>query len=401
MDRFIPKTIKDLFRPRRVYLDYASLTPVDKRVIKVVADTTKRYQSNPSSLYAEGVAAQKFLLKNREDIAKQFEVNPDEIIFTSGGTEANNLAIKGIVNGAIKNGVSRPHIVSLAIEHPSIKELLSFLENEGTCSVTYVPVDSDGIVDMKELKAALKPETVLVSIMYANNEVGVIQPIHDIGKVIRGFKKEQKSEYPLFHTDASQAVAYCNMRVPALGIDLMTIDGGKVYGPRGIGALYIRRTIQKNVSPELHGGNQENGFRPGTENLPAIAGLAEALKICAEEKEREVERLTEMRNSLIEEIKKIVPNVALNGSRTKRLPNNINICIPGKDAEFEVLRFDAKGICISSVTSCRLKSEDSSSYVIEEMGKKDCAASSLRITLGRFTTKGDLKFFLETLKQLS
>lgn len=397
----MPKPIKDLFRPRRVYLDYASLTPVDKRVIKVVADTTRRYQSNPSSLYAEGVAAQKFLLKNREDIAKQFEVNPDEIIFTSGGTEANNLAIKGIVNGAIKNGVSRPHIVSLAIEHPSIKKLLSFLENEGTCSVTYVPVLSDGIVDMKELKAALKPETVLVSIMYANNEVGVIQPIHDIGKVIRAFKKEQKSEYPLFHTDASQAVAYCNMRVPALGIDLMTIDGGKVYGPRGIGALYIRRTIQKNVLPELHGGNQENSFRAGTENLPAIAGLSEALKICAREKEREVARLTEMRDFLIEEIKKIVPSATLNGSHTKRLPNNVNICIPGKDAEFEVLRFDAKGICISSVTSCRLKSEDSSSYVIEGIGKKECAASSLRITLGRFTTKGDLKFFLETLKQLS
>jgi cysteine desulfurase len=385
---------------QRVYLDYASLTSVDPRVIKTVARVTRVHSANPSSLYAEGVTAEKLLNKSRAEVARFFEANPDEIVFTSGGTEANNLAIKGIINGAIAAGVARPHVISLAIEHPSIKELLSSLESNGKISVTYVPVDAEGIVNLKEFKTALRTDTVLVTIMYANNEVGVIQPIHEIAKAIRAFRKENASEYPYFHTDACQAAAYCSMRVPALGIDLMTIDGGKVYGPRGIGALYIRRGVQKKLVSEMIGGSQENDFRAGTENLPAIAGLTQALQICAAERESEFSRLTTMRDRLIEEIKKIVPSSTLNGHAEQRLPNNINICIPGSDAEFLVLRLDAKGICVSSVTSCRSKAEDSSSYVIEEMGKKECAASSLRITLGRFTTKSEIQFFLKQLSSL-
>lgn len=399
---------------KRVYLDYASLTPIDKRVLKVVNNAALKYPANPSSLYAEGVAAEKMLKKSREEIAKFFEVHADEIVFTSGGTEANNFVIRGVIDRAIENGIQHPRIISIAIEHPSVRELLDTLARQKLCDVTYVPVDSEGIIDMKELKAALHPETVLVTIMYANNEIGVIQPISEIAKTIRAFKKVQSreggegregSDYPLFHTDACQAAAYCSMRVPALGVDLLAIDGGKVYGPRGIGALYIRRGVQDKIAPQMIGGGQEYDFRAGTENVPAIAGLAEALKVCAHERAEEVARLQEMRDWLITEIKKIVPNAELNGASStgtakERLPNNINMCFPRQDAEFLVLRLDAKGVCVSSVTSCRSKSEDSSSYVIEEIGKKECAGSSLRITLGRYTKKEDLILFLKQLKEL-
>lgn len=388
--------IKKVAKKRRVYLDYASLTPVDKRVIKVMNDTMHKYPANPSSLYAEGVAAEKALNTYRQNVATFLEAHADEIFFTSGGTEANNLAIRGVVDGAVKKGISKPHIVSIAIEHPSVRELL----DTGICDVTYVPVDSEGIIDLKELKASLRPETVLVSVMYANNEIGVIQPISDIARTIRAFKKNrpQESEYPIFHTDACQAAAYCSMRVPALGIDILTIDGGKVYGPRGIGAIYMRRAVQENIVPLLYGGGQERGFRPGTENLPAIAGLSTALQICAKEREVEFNRLTNMRDRLIEEIQKVVTNATINGTMNTRLPNNINMCFPEQDAEFLVLRLDAKGVCVSSVTSCRSKSEDSSSYVIEQLGSKDCAISSLRITLGRYTTESELNFFLKQLQ---
>ncbi|MES3005434.1 MAG: cysteine desulfurase family protein [Patescibacteria group bacterium] len=398
MMNFLSKIIKNT---QRVYLDYASLTPVDERVIKVMEKTMRMHSANPGSLYGEGVAAEKLLNKSRGDIARFFEVHADEIIFTSGGTEANNLAIKGIISGAIRKGVMKPHIISLTTEHPSIRELLNVLTEEGKCEVSYVPVTENGIIDIKEFKTAFRLETVLVSVMYANNEIGVIQPISEIAKVIRSFRKDNNSEYPYFHTDACQAAIYCPMRIPILGVDLMTIDGGKVYGPRGIGALYARRGIQKHLMSQILGGGQESNFRAGTENLPAIAGLAEALRICAKEKDSEIARLTPLRDWLIEEMKKIVPKATLNGSLINRLPNNINICLPGKDSEFEVLRLDVKGVCVSSVTSCRSKSEDSSSYVIEGIGKKECAASSLRITFGRYTTRSEINFFLKHFKKLN
>ncbi len=381
---------------KRGLFDYASVTPVDKRVAKVMYRTMLKYPANPSSLYSEGVAAYKMIEVSRLEIAEMLEAHADEIIFTSGGTEANNLAIKGIIE---KSGVPRPHILSLAIEHPSVREVFASLDKK--CDVTYVEVGEDGIVDAKEIKKALRPETVLVSVMYANNEIGTIQPISEIAKVIRLYKKEHNREedaYPFFHTDASQAGAYCGLRTPLLNVDLMTLDGGKVYGPRGIGLLFARRRTLSRLATQLHGGGQEHGLRAGTENLPAIVGFAEALKICVKEKEREVKRLTTMRDSLIIDIQKIIPSATINGSLEKRLPNNINICIPGVDAEFLVLRLDVKGIAVSSVTSCRSKSENSSSYVIEEMGKKECATSSLRISLGRFTKNSEIKYLLKQLQ---
>lgn len=439
---------------RRIYLDYASVTPTDKRVISCVSTCLKKYSANASSLYKEGVEARKKIEEARKDVSIYMEVQPDEIYFTSGGTESNNLAIMGVIKAAFKNSFQEgdsegshkiPHIVTLSIEHPSIIELLKALEAQKRCDVTYVDVNENGIVDAREIKKALRPETVLVSVMYANNEIGTIQPISEIAKVIRAYKKEKRAdsnsssklnassldEYPYFHTDACQAAVYESLRVPSLGIDLLTLDGSKIYGPRGTGILYTRRGVK--ISPVFFGGGQEKraevfmgrsfSLRPGTENVSGAVGFALALKLCAEyvttkseEKiKKESYNVKILRDWLLEQIVKNVPGIQINGDAEKRLPNNINICLPGIDAEFAVLKLDARGIAVSSVTSCRAQNEDSSSYVIEalenakkliasgDMSSKSykdqsatdnvplCSKSSLRITLGRYTTKREVK----------
>ncbi len=391
---------------KRIYADYASLTPVDPRVVRVISEAMAEYNANPSSLYTEGVKAKKALEDARLSVASHFGLNKDEVIFTSGGTESNNLAFYGILSAFEESDLRKklgnkvkPHIVISTIEHPSIIELCLQLIEQGY-EVSFIPVNASGLVDSRDIGKVLRPETVLVSIMYANNEIGTIQPIKDITREVRHFKKSlerDNHEYPYVHTDASQAVLYEDSRIPRLNVDLMTIDGGKVYGPRGIGALLKRRYVS--IASMMHGGGQEAGLRPGTENVPAILGLKHALDIAHTEKEDERARLKELRDTLIEllmsKISPILPSVALNGDTSTRLPNNINICFPGLDAEFLVLRLDVLGLAVSSVTSCRSSDEDSSSYVIEALGKEDCALSSLRITLGRNTTASDIGLIAE------
>ena len=414
-----------------IYLDFASITPVDSSVRRLMGSVMKKYPANPSSLYQEGVLAKKVLEKARLSVATSLEAHADEIIFTSGGTEANNIAIVGIVHNAVREfsardisdlNKTRPHVISLSIEHPSVREVFRSLELEGACDVTYVEVDTSGVVDPKHIREALRKETVLVSVMYANNEIGTIQPVSEIAKAVRHFKKEEgrtAGDYPFFHTDASQAASYCSLRTPALNIDLLTLDGGKIYGPRGVGALYARRHTLSRLAPIYRGGGQESGIRPGTENLPAIAGFALALEKTEAEKKKmkEIERISVLKERVLVGIKEIIPHATVNGTmdRSRRLPNNLNICIPNTDAELLVLRLDAKGICVSSVTSCRASAEDSSSYVIESLGKSsqnaserknqeitnNCSKSSLRITLGRTTTKSHIDYFLKTLKSLT
>lgn len=405
----ITSPLKSWFGKRRVYLDHASITPIDPRVQKTMLKTMRDLPANPSSLYKEGVLAKKAMDKARKGVADFLEVHPTEITFTSGGTEANNLALHGLIDlgkEVLKKGKNNtqeiiPHIVTLSIEHPSIIEVLDHLKSLGKIDVTYIAVAENGIVDPREIKKAIRPETVLVTAMTVNNEIGTIQPIAEIAKAIRSYRKEMKnkeSELPFFHTDASQAALYEELRVPAQGIDSLTLDASKVYGPRGIGALYVRRDLK--IAPITFGGGQEKDIRPGTENLPAIVGFVEALTIAKKERERQSSSMILTRDLLWKELKEITPEISLNGDPVKRSPNNLNICMPGTDAEFLVLKLDAHGIAVSSVTSCRNSKEDTSSYVIEALGKKDCAASSLRITFGRFTTASDLKFFLKKYKKL-
>jgi len=354
--------------------------------------------ANPSSIYTEGVKTKKAIESARQKIASSLAAHSDEIIFTSGGTEANNLALLGIFeaakrNSKFKNG--KPHVVTTNIEHPSILEVCAEIEKRGG-EVTYVKVEQSGIVDPKEIQKSLKKNTVLVSVMYANNEIGTIAPIREIAKTIRHFKKTNNSStkirkndtYPYFHTDASQVAAYLDLNVERLGVDFMTIDGSKIYGPRAAGFLFSRR--HKLLEPIIFGGGHESGRRSGTENPAAIVGLATALELTEKEKTAENKRLLKLREYFIDKVLKNFPQSTLNGDRQNRLPNNINICFPNLDAELAVLRFDAKGVAISSVTSCRNIAEDSSSYVIEAIGKEDCAKSSLRISLGRLSTKAEI-----------
>lgn len=404
---------------KRIYLDYASITPIDPRVSKIMSKIAKKYPANPSSLYKEGVAASGMLENARGRIASALEAHADEVVFTSGGTESNNLAVRGVLDMALdgargngdigmSSGLELPHIITTSIEHPSIRELVARMEKEGKCTVTTIPVSESGVIDARDIKKALRKETVLVSVMHVNNEIGTIQPINEVVKAVRAFKKENgrsASDFPYVHTDACQAALYCPMRIPSLGVDMMTLDGSKMYGPRGAGILYVRRGLR--LTPQTIGGDQEHERRAGTEDVSRAQGLAYALELCRKEMPREYLRIEKCRNELLASIMKAIPAVRINGEMKNRVPSNINICLPGMDAEFAVLKLDVRGVCVSSVTSCRSKKEDASSYVIEAMergtgatggmgqiegmGEPHCAKSSLRITLGRFTSEKDIK----------
>ncbi len=356
---------------------------------RIYLDTAAGFD-NPSSLHAEGVAAAKALDSARALVAAILGTRAEEIIFTSGGTEANNLALFGLVKN--KPG----HIVTSVIEHASILESCRELERNGF-AVTYLPVTPAGLINLAELKKALRPDTILVSIAYANNEIGVIQPLREIAKLIRNFKKLQANKLkasPFFHTDACQTPRFLDCRVATLGVDLMTLNSDKIYGPKGIGCLYVKQGIK--LSPLLLGGGQERGWRSGTENVPGIVGFAKALELCTKLRIKESIRLAKLRDYFIEKLLTL-PGVVLNGSAESRLPNNINISFTNTDSEFVVLNLDAAGVACSSGSACSTHIKDSS-YVVRALGgDPERAGSAVRFTLGRDTTKRDLDYVLKVL----
>jgi cysteine desulfurase len=390
---------------KKVYLDYASITPTDKRVFKVIKKHYGAEYGNPSSIHGVGVKAIKVVEEARKKCAHFLRAHADEIIFTASGTEANVLAIEGPVRKLFENGraYSDMHIITSKIEHQSILEPVAYLARLGM-KVDYIGVDQMGIFDLVDLKKKLRPETVLVSLMMVNNEIGTIQRIREIAKVIRHLwahdsrftihDSRMGNTKPIFHTDASQAPLYLELDTNLLGVDMITLDGHKVYGPKGIGMLYIKRGTE--LVPIISGGGQENGLRSGTENVPAIAGLAVAFEIAEKEREKESARLTILRDLAISKILAQIPGVVLNGDKVSRLPNNINISIPNIDAEFLVLQLDARGIQCSTKSSC-LKDE-SESYVIRELkGEPWRAKNSIRLSLGRKTTKNDIEYVIKEL----
>ena len=399
---------------RRIYLDYASLTPIDPRVLRVMKKYSSSAYANPSSWYREGVAAKKAMNEARKIVADFIHAHDDEIIFTSGGTEANSIALQGVVAAFSINGQNkdlRPHIIISAIEHSSIMETARILEKRG-CEVTKIPVDKNGVIILDELKKAIKPNTVLVSIMTVNNELGTIQPIREIAKTIRQARvkfssNDERNIYPLFHTDSAQAGLYQDLNIEQLGVDLMTLDGGKVYGPRGIGALFVKRNLMKAagedqplISPIMFGGGQENGLRSGTENLPAIVGFAEALRIIGEhdgkDRGKETAHIAELRKIFIDGLKAIRSDVVVNGDGQSSSPHILNISIPSIDNEFLVMQLDAAGIALSTKSSC-LRDEDES-YVLRAVGAN--SKTSLRFSFGRWTKRGDIKKVLKTMERL-
>jgi len=384
---------------KRIFLDYASTTPILPEVQKVMMPFFSSNFANPAALYEEGVFVKKVIENSRKKVASLLKAHNDEIFFTGSGTESDNLALFGIVN-ALKSKIKNPHIITSSFEHPAIIEATKSLESEGV-EVTYIKPNKDGFILPEEIKKALKNNTVLVSIMFANNEIGTIQNIREIAKTVRIFRKNKKTNtsLPYIHTDASQATNYFELNVLELHADLLTLDGSKIYGPKGVGILFLRRGVK--LSPLIVGGGQEGGVRSGTENVSAIVGFEKAFSIVQTDREKESRRLQLIRDFTIKKILKENKNSELNGSFTDRLPNNINICFKGIDAEFAVIKLDSLGFCVSSSSSCRTIGENSSSYVIEAIGKgKECSESSLRFTLGRNTKKEDMIALCKTIKKI-
>lgn len=402
------------------YLDYASATPIDKKVLKLMSTYEKVFFANATSIHSSGLKARSIIEEARNMIAKGINAHNDEIIFTGSSTESNAMVILGIVNNyQLQNKGIIPHILTTEIEHPAVLNNFKNLQKGGKAEVTYIKVDKRGLVDPKDIKESIKTNTVLVSVMYANNEIGTIQPIQEIAKVIRHHRKHVASKgktgsslkasssfvpYPLFHTDATQAMNYLfTSNAEKLGVDLLSFNGSKIYGPKGVGVLYKKRSIK--LSPIYSGGDQEFGLRSGTENMTSIAGLALAFEITNKIKNKEVARLTKLRDYCIKQLLslKIPPfQIILNGDDRERLPNNINVSIKGISSELLVIELDAYGVEVSSRSACK-SGDDEGSYVLRALRRDDKIneeGGSLRITLGRDTQKKDIDKFLLSLSKI-
>lgn len=390
----------------RVYLDHAAGTPISAIVLNKVISATKNDFGNPSGLHQESVASKNVLKESRAKTASFLNAHPDEIIFTSGGTESNNVAILGTFEFLLKEtggNLKNFHAITSVTEHASVMEVFKGLEKKGL-RVTYLGVSEDGLIDPTELKKALRGNTAIVSIMYANNEIGTVEPIRELVKTVRHFRKNKKESkkgwlpaaYPVFHTDACQAAEYLEMNVLRLGVDLLSLSGSKIYGPRETGVLFKKRGT--NLSSIFRGGNQEFGLRPGTENVLGALGVAEALELSRKNRQKEFKRIAALRDYFLKKITKENPKAIVNGSLSERLPNNVNISLPGIDNEELVIRLDALGVACSTKSAC--KSDDAEvSYVVKALGKNHYPESAIRFSLGRGTEKKDLDHALQALKE--
>ncbi len=368
---------------KRIYLDNAASTPIDGKVAREMTRASSLY-GNPSSYNDCGREARGYIEQARLKIARFLEAHSDEIVFTASGTESNNLAILGPADP-----LGKGEIISTPIEHLSVLRPLEFLKQKGW-KIKFVKVNKEGLADLSDLKAKLNPDTVLVSVMYANNEIGTIEPIVKIGKLIK------KSDKALFHVDACQATEYLDMNVNHLGVDLLTFNGSKIYGPRGVGVLYIRRGVK--ISPVVMGGEQEFGLRAGTENLSAIGGLAVALDGI---NNKEKERLTGLRDYFIREIQNLLPDIAVNGAQgDRRLPNNVNISVPDLSSEVLLLELDKYGVCAGSGSACTSHSVEPS-HVLKAIGlDKRYLNGAIRFSMGRQATKKDVEYVLKILPKV-
>jgi cysteine desulfurase len=370
---------------KEIYLDHAATTYLDDRVLAAMQPYFSGVFANPSSFHTPGMRAKEAVANARESIATVLNAHEDEIIFTSGGTESNNIALLGIICAYAKQG---KHVITSSIEHHAILEPLMHLQKIGEIELTILPVDREGLVSVKDVEAALRPETILISVMYANNEIGTIEPIADIGRALLKWRKEHKAVYPYFHSDACQAAGALDLDVQKMHVDLMSINGAKIYGPKGVGMLFVRRGTK--VEPLVRGGGQERGIRSGTENVPGIVGLATALKLAQEEKEMENARLITLRDRLTEGLLAI-PKTRLNGHPTERLPNSVNISFIDIEGEAAVLYLDAEGIFVSTGSACASTSLDPSHVIVATGLSYEAAHGSIRFTLGHRTTAEDIE----------
>jgi cysteine desulfurase len=374
-----------------IYLDYAAATPIDPAVRTAMQPYFTERFYNPSATYLVAEAVRKDIEAARARVAHWFGARPSEVVFTAGGTEANNLAIRGILQqfpGA--------NVVVSAIEHESVLKAA----HEYDCKEAVVT--SDGIVDVQKLISLIDDQTVLVSVMYANNEVGTIQPIRLVAaelEKIRASRREQGNIRPLYlHADAAQAAAYLDLHAARLGVDLLTINAGKIYGPKQVGALFVSSKVQ--LKPQIAGGGQERGLRSGTENVAGVIGLAKALDMVQERRHDEVRRLQELQKLFFDLLEESIPGMVVNGSRKTRLPNNVHITIPGQDNERLIFQLDEVGIWCAAGSACSA-SNDEPSHVLQAMSvSKADAQASLRFTMGLQTTEDDVRQVVRTLSSL-
>jgi len=374
----------DDVKMKRIYLDYAATTPTHPEVVKTMLPYFTQNFGNPSSIHSFGTEGRKAVEEARHKVADLIGAKDKEIIFTSGGTEADNFAIKGVAHAMEHKG---NHIITTSIEHHAVIEPCKFLEKRGF-KVTYLPVDKYGLVDPDDVKKAITDKTILISVMHANNEIGTIEPIAEIAQVAR-----ERGIY--FHTDAVQTVGHLPVNVDKLGVDLLSISAHKLYGPKGVGALYIKTGTR--ILPFMHGGDQERRRRASTENVPGIAGFGKACEIAQREMHSERERLTSLRDKLIKGILQRIDHSRLNGHPTQRLPNNVNVSLEFVEGESMLLNLDLAGIAASTGSACSSSSLEPSHVLLAIGLPPEVAHGSLRFTLGRETTEEDIDYVLETL----
>ena len=370
-----------------VYMDNAATTPVKKEVVDAMLPYFTEFYGNPSSVYSLGSKSKVALEQSREAIAKVINAKPRELFFTAGGTESDNWALKGV---AYANKNKGNHIITSKVEHHGILHTCEYLEEQGF-EVTYLDVDKYGMIDIDELKAAIKEETILISIMFANNEIGTIQPIKEIGRIA-------KDENVYFHTDAVQAVGHLEIDVDELNIDLLSMSAHKLYGPKGIGALYVRTGVK--MDPLISGGAQERRRRAGTENVPAVVGMAKAVELAYENLEEKNTKLIKLRDRMIGKIQENISYTVLNGHPTERLPGNVNISIEFIEGESLLLSLDMENIAASSGSACTSGSLDPSHVLLAIGLTHEVAHGSLRLSLGDFNTEEEVDYVVEKLIEI-
>lgn len=381
-------------KKKYIYLDNASTTAIDPAVISAMEPYIKHQYGNPSALYKLGVDAKQAVLQSRKTVSHIIGSQPDTIIFTSGGTESANMAVLGI---ARKHKYSGKHIITTKIEHSAVLNPIKKLETEGF-DVTYLDVDEFGRIEVSQFKKALREDTILVSVMFANNEIGVINPIAELGREILKFRKQNNSAYPYFHTDACQAAGTLNLNVEKTHVDVMTINASKISGPKGVGVLYKRRNVE--IEPIMYGGGQEFGLRSGTENVAGIVGFATAFEMSQKNKKLDNVKMKEVSDYFLTLISKDIKDVKLNGPELKsddRLSFNLNVSFAGIEADTLVLYLDEYGIMCSKGSACNTGSSENS-HVLEAIGlSTDKINGTIRFTISKHTTKKDIDYVMKYL----
>ncbi|MDD5289724.1 MAG: cysteine desulfurase family protein [Patescibacteria group bacterium] len=383
---------------KRIYFDHAATTPVDKKVMKAMKPYFCDVFGNPSSLHSFGQEAMKAVDEARNKVAKFLNCDREEVIFTSGATEANNLAIRGVLKSEIRNQKSgtdnKLHVITTAFEHPAVLETVKDLEKSGLIEASYVMPGADGIVKTEDIEKEIRDNTILVSVMYVNNEIGTIQPIKEISEVIKRMNEGRPNKI-LFHIDAVQAALYCEMKVGELGVDLLAMSGHKIYGPKGIGVLYVKKSVK--LKPIQTGGHHEFGLRAGTLNTPLIAGMGRAVELI---KKRNTKKVAESRDYLWTKLQRNISGIKLNGEMVRRVPSNLNVSILGVEGEALLLGLDMEGIAISTGSACSSGSLEPS-HVLMAIGlSHEEAHGSLRITLGEENNESECDELIKKLTPL-